>query len=66
MCGVSLRDGRVGARISLDLSMIGRWMRCIGFYWALMEREFSRMWKIGCFGQRLNVKSSSLSLSAKP
>ena len=32
MCGVLLREGGVGARISLDLSMIERWMRCTGFY----------------------------------
>ena len=32
MCGVLLREGGVGARISLDLSMIERWMRCMGFY----------------------------------
>ena len=37
MCGVSLREGGVGARISLDPSMIGRWMRCTVFYWVLMD-----------------------------
>ncbi|RVW40678.1 hypothetical protein CK203_079126 [Vitis vinifera] len=29
--GVSLREKGVGAHISLNLSMIGRWMRCTGF-----------------------------------
>ena len=47
MCRVPLRKGGVGAHTSLTLSMIGRWMKCTGFYWALMGREFSRMWKIG-------------------
>ena len=65
MCGVLLREGGVGVCTFLDLSMIGRWMRCTGFFWALMGKEFSRMWKIGCFGERLNVGSFPLSLSTK-
>ena len=50
MSGVSLRKGGVGARISLDPSMIRRRMRFIDFYWASMGIVFSGMWKIGCFG----------------
>ena len=50
MSGVSLREGGVGARISLDPSMIRRRMRFIDFYWASMGRVFSGIWKIGCFG----------------
>ena len=40
-------------------------VRYTGFFWALMGREFSKMWKIGCFGDRLNVGSFPLSLSTK-
>ena len=57
--------GGVGVRTSLDRLMIGRWMRCTSFFQALMGREFSRKWKIGCFGERLNVESFLLSLSTK-
>ena len=65
MCGAPLSDKGVGAHTSLDLPMIGRWMRCTGLFWALMGREFSRMWMIECFGERLNVGSFPLSLFIK-
>ena len=60
MCGVPLREGGVGAHTSLDLSMIRRWMRCTGFFWALMGKEFSRMWKIGCFGEKTKCGKFSI------
>ena len=65
MCGVPFGGGGVGVRTSLDRLMIGRWMMCTSVFWALMGREFSRKWKIGCFGERLNVRSFLLSLSTK-
>ena len=36
------------------------------FLLGLNGRVFSGMWKMGCFGWRLNVGSSLLSLSTKP
>ncbi|RVW45623.1 hypothetical protein CK203_091560 [Vitis vinifera] len=40
----------VGTHISLDPSMIRKWMRRTIFYWVSMGRVFNGMWKIGCFG----------------
>ena len=71
MCGVSLREGGVGARIALNPSMIGRWMRCTVFYWVLMGRVFSGMWKIGVLWieikcGRFSVKSLYKALESGP
>ena len=66
MSEISQRVGGVGVLSSLDLLMIGSWMKWRASCYVCMGRDCIGMRKIRCFGRRQRVASSLLSLSTKP